>query len=338
MRVRPPTLLLVLVLVVLAGCGSSKNSKAGAGTGGNPVQQRAIADAEKTTKADFPAPGGKTLEGLANTIKAGPKAGLAESVLLPGTNRFAFGVLAANNSFLYGRAAVYVADTPSGKARGPYAAPADPMTVEPPFRSENSAVDTSSTQAVYTARVPFPHPGSYPVLVVVKQPTGLEGAATSVTVRKSSPIPAVGELAPRIHTDTVASAGGDLNAIDTRRPHDDLHRDDFYDVVGKKPVVLLFATPALCQSRVCGPVTDIEVQLQKQFGNRATFIHEEIYANNDVAKGPRKALVDFGLVSKRGDFTEPWLFTVKANGRIAARLEGAFGVKSFTKAVEAALQ
>ena len=36
-----------------------------------------------------------------------------------------------------------------------------------------------------------------------------------------------------------------------------MHAKSFADVVGRKPVALLFATPQLCQSRVCGPVVDV---------------------------------------------------------------------------------
>ena len=46
-----------------------------------------------------------------------------------------------------------------------------------------------------------------------------------------------------------------------RRPTD-LLKTDFADVLGKKPVVLTFATPLLCQSRVCGPVVDVVEQVQ----------------------------------------------------------------------------
>ena len=73
-----------------------------------------------------------------------------------------------------------------------------------------------------------------------------------------------------------------------------MHAENFADVLGKKPVVLLMATPALCQTRVCGPVTDIAAQLQKEYGDRATFIHQEVYEDNDVQKGLREPLRRFG--------------------------------------------
>ena len=109
--------------------------------------------------------------------------------------------------------------------------------------------------------MPFAKPGKYAVLAVTRRGRRLVGAATNVTVQASSPIPDVGERAPQVDTDTVASAGGDIAAIDTRLPPDDMHNENFKQAVGKWPVALLFATPQLCRSRVCGPVTDIELQL-----------------------------------------------------------------------------
>jgi len=129
----------------------------------------------------------------------------------------------------------------------------------------------------------------------------------------------------------VASAGGDVESIETRVPPDEMHEVDFKDVVGSEPVVLLFATPALCQTRVCGPVTDIAAQFQAEYGERATFIHQEVYEDNTVQKGLREQLRAFGLR------TEPWLFTFDRSGRVAARLEGSFGNEAFERAVEAAL-
>jgi hypothetical protein len=97
-------------------------------------------------------------------------------------------------------------------------------------------------------------------------------------------------------------------------------------------VALLFSTPALCTSKICGPVTDILVSLQHEFAHQITFIHEEVYADNDPAKGLRPQMQAFHLE------TEPWLFTVDRRGVIAARLEGAFGVNEARAALEAALR
>jgi len=43
---------------------------------------------------------------------------------------------------------------------------------------------------------------------------------------------------------------------------------NYADVLGKKPVVVLFASPALCVSRTCGPVADVTEQVKQQFGDK----------------------------------------------------------------------
>jgi hypothetical protein len=272
---------------------------------------------------------------MASTVKAGPQAGFATSVLTPGTDRLAFGMIDQANSFVYGKSAVYIAKSPSDKALGPYPAPADSLLTKPAFRSQNAAVDTSPIAQIYAASVPFPTSGTWNVLAVTKQDDGaMVGAPAQVKViaKSKDPIPDVGQVPPRVSTDTVASAAGNLAAIDTRRPFArDLHEVNFKDVLGKKPVALLFATPQLCQSRVCGPVVDIALQMKQQYGGRMAFIHEEVYRDNQVSKGLRPQLQAFHLQ------TEPWLFTINKDGRIAARLEGSFGVNEFRRAIQAAL-
>ena len=121
-----------------------------------------------------------------------------------------------------------------------------------------------------------------------------------------------------------------------------MHEENFADVAGKKPVVLLFSTPALCQSRVCGPVNDIAEELKSERGDDAAWIHMEIFRNNEIGQGClegqtppeqcfRPQVTDYGLP------TEPWLFTIDRRGRVAARLEGAFAKSELEQALDAAV-
>ena len=129
----------------------------------------------------------------------------------------------------------------------------------------------------------------------------------------------------------MASAAGDVPSIETRLPPDDMHDVAFADVIGRKPVALLFATPALCASRVCGPVVDIALQLKSTYGDRVQFIHQEVFVDNEPGKGLRPALRAFALE------TEPWLFVFDRRGRVVARLEGSFGFDAFERALRSAL-
>jgi hypothetical protein len=333
-------LALALAALALAGCGGGSDSDSGTGRAQAPpgVSQsdfeRQLAEASSATRADFPAAGGRTLQAIADTVQAGPQIGLATSEFTTGDDeRLAFGMVDKANKFIYGKTAVYIARDPTQKALGPFPAPADALVTKPAFRSQNAAVESSPIAQIYATSVPFERAGQYAVLAVTKQGSQLVGAPAQVEVKRRTAIPDVGDRAPAVDTDTVASAAGNLAAIDTRRPFArQLHETSFKDAVGKKPVALLFATPQLCQSRVCGPVVDIELQMQQKYGDRMTFIHQEVYRDNQVNKGLRPSLRAFGLR------TEPWLFTVDSDGKVAARLEGSFGVKEFGQAVQAALR
>ncbi len=324
--------LLCAALIALAGCGSSEDG--GGATSPNaraaPASSPALVSAAAPTAAEFPTADGKTLQQLADTMRPGVQLGLATSVYTPGENRLAFGLIDGDNSFVYGRTAVYLARRPDAPAQGPYLAPADSLEVRTAFRSQTSNSTAGELKAVYHATVDLPRTGRWYVLSATRVGSDLYGATADLRVAAHPRIPAVGARAPSVATPTPADVGNDLAKIDTRTPPSDMHRVSLDHVLGKKPVVLLFATPALCQSRVCGPVADIGAQLQAAYGDRVEFIHNEVYVDNDPAKGLRPQLTAYGLT------TEPWLFAIDRDGRVVERLEGAFGVDEYREAVEKA--
>ena len=318
---------LALSIALLSACGSSSKN-----TTPRTSLALAIARASQPSVTDFPAANGRNIFELQKSLRGSANIGLATSIIVPGTGRLAYGVIGPDNAFVYGPSAVYIAASPTARVQGPFPAPLDSMQVAPRFQSKTVAEDPAAIKGIYETQVPFTKPGTYGVLGVVNVGGKLVGSITQTVVRSSSPIPAVGQAPPRISTPTLASVHGNVASIDTRTPPDDMHKVDFANVIGRRPVALLFATPQLCQSRVCGPVTDIAAQLESQYGNRVAFIHNEVYVNNDVNKGLRPQLRAFQLQ------TEPWLFTFNKQGRIAARLEGAFGISAFRHAIEAALR
>ena len=329
--------MLVGLLLALGGCGGGDaSSDSGVeqvpAAGGLREQIRAAQDVDT---AAFPAAEGRTLDEVATEIRGGGtvEVGLASSVFTVGPNRLAFGVIDDQGQFVYGPTAVYVAPTPESRAQGPIAAPADVLMTEARYRSRQAAEETDPFAAVYHAQVPFRRKGSYSILVVTRRGDTYVAAPAQVQVRtkQADPIPDVGEPAPKVATDTLESVKGNRDLLDTRTPPSEMHEQSFDQVVGSKPVALLFATPQLCQSRVCGPVTDVAVQLQAEYGDRMEFIHQEVYVDNDPNAGLRDPLEAFKLP------TEPWLFVVDANGRISARLEGSFGLTAFENAIKTAL-
>lgn len=324
--------MIAALALVASGCGGDEG-----GDSKRPQAERSgfaatIERARKIDTAEFPATGDRTLQSIAGELPA-IDAGLATSIFTPGRNRLAFGMIDKAKAFVYGPTVVYLAKDPSkGPVVGPIAAPPDPLIVKPAFRSQGAAQASGDIAAIYEAEIDVPRSGDWYVLAVTRTKGRLYGAASKITVTKSDPTPKPGKPAPRVKTDTLANSGGDIKAIDTRVPPDDMHDEDLRDVIGQKPVALLFATPQLCQTRVCGPVTDIAAQMKAKYGDKMQFIHQEVYVGNQIAKGLRAPLRAYKLR------TEPWLFTIDRRGRVAARLQGSFGTVAFERAVKAALR
>jgi hypothetical protein len=333
----------LIVALLLAGCGSSSSSSSGSSSASGsrsgstrsaaapPPAVDELPAAEHPQASQFPSAKGRTLQQLAALVQSSAQLGPATGVFTPGTRRFAFGLNTNSGAFVYAPTAVYIAASPNAPAAGPFLAPADPMTVEPRFRSQQNA-GPGGIRAIYAAQMPLAHKGTYTVLALTRTKSGLVGSPGEIAVAASSPIPDVGQRPPAIATDTPASVHGDTRLLTTRLPPESMSSVSFKSVLGKQPVALLFSTPQLCMSKVCGPVTDVAAQLQNQFGNKVVFIHEEVYVNNDPKQGLRPQLKAFHLQ------TEPWLFTINRKGVIAARLEGAFGLSEFSQAVQAALR
>jgi hypothetical protein len=346
--------LAVLGALALTGCGSSASSSsstapaagstsaaasstaaaAGSTTSAAAAPAPAVAElgpAQRPRAGQFPAAGGHSLQQLAKLATASVSLGAATGTFTPGTQRFAFALTTSAGRFVYAPTAIYISTSPSAPAKGPFLAPADPMGVAPQYRSQQNS-GPGGIQAIYATDLPVPKAGTYTVLALTRTAKGLIGAPGELAVAASSPIPAVGQRAPSIATDTAATVHDDTALLTTRLPPEHMASESLDQVLGKRPVALLFSTPQLCTSRVCGPVTDVAVQLQQRFGTRVAFIHQEVYVDNQPSKGLRPQLKAFHLR------TEPWLFMINRHGVIVARLEGAFGTAELTKALDAALR
>ncbi len=320
--VRLPLAAVCAGLLALAGCGSS-----GGGDDTPPAQPPPSAKA-----LDFPSAKGKSLGQLQAGLPEGPIFAPSVSLLQPdATNRIGFALFDVARKQLTGAAvALYVAKPDGSGVRGPYVARSESLAVKPQFESRTTAQDPDAAKSVYVADVPLRAKGKIVVVAVARMDGRLlsTGAYSLQVGAKGTPPPAVGDRAPRVSTPTLASVGGDATKISTRvPPAEDLLRTNLADVLGKKPVVLVFATPQLCVSRVCGPIVDVAEQVKAGVGDKVAFIHQEIYKDNEVAKGFRPQVVAYHLP------TEPWTFVIDKAGKVAARFEGAMSVGELQRAV-----
>jgi hypothetical protein len=313
----------VLGAGLLAGCGSDSS-------GGSSSAPAEPAPTAKT--ADFPKAAGKTLDDLRKNYPEGPVLAASVDVVNKGKNRFGFILFDKARKQLGGApVALYTSALDGSDLRGPYVARAESLAVKPQFESRTTASDPDAARSLYVTDIPFAKNGKRAIIGIAKLDGRMYSTSAfgmNVGAYKGSQPPKVGEKVPKINTPTVASVGGDIASIETRDPPaPDLHQVNFADVVGKKPVVLMFATPRLCQSRVCGPVVDVAEQVKSQVGDRVAFIHEEVFNDNDVSKGYRPQFQKYRLPS------EPWTFVIGSDGRVKSRFEGAVSAGELQRAV-----
>jgi hypothetical protein len=310
----------------LAGCGGSDDSSSSA-------SRPTTADA-----SSFPAGRGQTVAELVRGLPEGPVLAPTVSVVGKGPNRIGFGLFKPDRTQVTdAQVVLYTATAQGTGVRGPYPARAESLAVKPQFLARTTSQDPDAAKSVYVADVPLPRDGQQ-ALVALARVDGRLVASGAVDVgdwegRPTQP-PKVGERAIAVDTPTRTSVGGDLSKIDTRVPPDSQHDVNFADVLGKRPVVLTFATPQLCQSRVCGPVVDITEQAKSQWSSRGVdFVHMEIYADNKLDKPPRfrPQVVRWRLPS------EPWTFVIGKDGRVKARFEGAFSAAELDSALRRAV-
>jgi hypothetical protein len=311
-------LLVAASAIALVACGDQEEQSA-------PPPEPAAAQ-----PADFPSSEGKTRSDLVRGLPEGPVFAPSTSVLDVGDNRFGFALFdTAKKQVEASAVAVYTSRKDGSDLRGPFVARRESFAVKPPFRSAQAAGDLANGDAFYVASLPFKAPGNRVLTALARMDGRLVAAAGyEMPVHDGGGPPNIGDKAIMMHTLTPQDVGGDLSKLTTRVPPDrDLVSTDLADVLGKKPVILLFATPQLCASRVCGPVTDIAEQVRAESGEGVAFIHQEIYNDNDINKGTRPQVNTYRLP------TEPWLFAIDRTGKIVARFEGAFSVGELSRVV-----
>lgn len=220
--------------------------------------------------------------------------------LIDQPNPFAFGVFTLEQEPVEGAAVTLHVVDADGTVAGQWPATAVAEQVPP--------------GGLYTAPATFADVGLHEMVAVTED--GRAGVvAIDVRSTETSQLPAPGQLAQAVATPTTADALG-YERLCTRTPEPcGMHEVSLETaLVGGGPVALLFATPAFCQTAVCGPSVDVVDRVREDGLDDVTFIHCEIYSDAGETLGDP--------VSAWNLPTEPWLYTIGAAGDIVGRADG----------------
>jgi hypothetical protein len=192
---------------------------------------------------------------------------------------------------------------------------------------------------VYVANVHFDRAGDWGLKAAVTTVDGnqLEEAPFRFTVRDDSTEPSVGDPAPASVQATLATAPSVEEIDSSFPPRPQMHDISIAAALAlHRPLVIAFATPAYCRTRTCAPVMDtIMDPLFARYADRASFIHVEPYVLRDLRAGfvqnPVPAAREWQIQS------EPWIFIVGSDGRVAAKFQGIMALDEVESALQAAL-
>jgi hypothetical protein len=201
-------------------------------------------------------------------------------------------------------------------------------TANPGFDSEADAYPLSTEDGgvtIFAYEREFPRGGLWGVEVEVTFPDGSQAInGIRFSVAPDSPSLEPGEKVPAIRTPTLADVNQDLGLLTSAQAPNPAFYEQSLDqaMTNGKPTLLLFATPAFCQTRFCGPSYEIFGGLETRHRDAMNFIHVEVFTGlpnpevNNWAVAP--AMEQFGLES------EPWIFLIDQDGTVLYRVEGVF--------------
>lgn len=147
-------------------------------------------------------------------------------------------------------------------------------------------------------------------------------AQTSFLVKEEPSTPAIGSPAPASVTHTAAGADNISHITSSPEPDPDLYQMSIHEaLLQNKPLVIVFATPGYCVSATCGPQVGELSKVKDRVGDRANYIHVEVFEDPHLLKGERSTGDRVPAVDEWGLPTEPWTFIIDSQGLVQAKFE-----------------
>ena len=197
----------------------------------------------------------------------------------------------------------------------------------------------------YATELTFDQPGEWRLDVEVTEEDGSIGMAQiPLTIADRSDTPSFGDMPPSDANKTVRDVGSLTELTTSSTPDPDLYQQTIAEALGEgKPLLVVFASPALCTSPTCGPQVETVEELKELYKGRAGFIHVEVYDNpaeiqGDLNRARYAPMVDeWGLSAQTGYLNESWVFIFSADGTVTSKYQGYASIEELTKGLDAVL-
>jgi hypothetical protein len=219
-----------------------------------------------------------------------------------------------------------------------------------PVAGQSVAADASGPReakpseglGVYAANpVRFDVPGFWGVSVKATIGGNAVSANATFEVVAEPQLPYPGSPAPRTEHPVAGAEGVDPVSIDSRAkdgqpvPDAALHSTTIAAALAAGlPTVVVVSTPVYCVSRFCGPITDSVAAIAGKYGDKAAFVHLEVWQDFENKVLNPAAAEWISPRNGRGGAQEPWVFFVGGDGIVRERLDNVVSDAALEEAVQ----
>ncbi len=255
-------------------------------------------------------------------LAPGPPSRFIVGLLTPDDELLGFGTVQMRFSYLGTKEGG--TPSPPGPAQTGAYLPIPGTTVPSPPPPTPQVVSGADARGVYATEAGFDRAGFWQVEVTADVDGDERKGTGAFGVNERHFVPVPGDDAFKTENLTLTSPDPKA-AIDSRAgtdgevPDPQLHQTTIAAAVAaKRPVVAVLATPVYCASRFCGPITDMVQELADTYGDRASFVHIEVW--HDFEKQVlNKAAAEW--IYRNNDLNEPWVFVIGPDGKVVARYD-----------------
>ena len=198
-------------------------------------------------------------------------------------------------------------------------------------------------QGLYVANAAFPAAGRWATRFNATFPDkSVKTVRLEYDVRETGSTPPIGASAPSVDSPTASDVDGELARLTTdKTPSPRFYETSIADALAAKaPFVVAFATPAFCETALCGPTLETVKKVAGAYPD-ITFINVEPYVMSYGNGSLQPVLSTSGDLQAAewttawGLLSEPYTFVVDADGKIAAKFEGVLGAQELRDALDA---
>jgi len=148
-----------------------------------------------------------------------------------------------------------------------------------------------------------------------------EGLRTRFFVQERSFEPMIGETVPASRQQVLRDVP-DISVISSAtQPDPAMHRQTVVEAIQSgKPTLVGISTPEFCHSRFCGPVLEQVMRpILARYGDGVNVLHVEPFEIDAARAGQ---LIPIPMMREWNLTSEPWVFIIDEEGRLAAKFEG----------------